>query len=231
MIDLELLAWTRAVRLAVNDKLALHLRHRRGEAEAAARAPAGSRRKSPRRRKLPRPPAPKEKAPPPPPSAAQAGAVLTAKPDDTPVDFTNSFVTGNAETYAGGVTQTTGTSAAAVYDRNAQAGGVPGGTGTKPAPAAPAAPDRTRALERDELELGLPLPARGRLRADRPDDGPDRGERRRLGARDERPCAERPRLRVCPRRGAVRASSSRPGRSTSRSIATGTRSPRRRSSR
>jgi protein TonB len=57
-------------------------------------------------------------APPPAAAAARAGAVLTQQPDpNEPVDLTNSFVTGDSDAYAGGVTQATGTSAAAVYAR------------------------------------------------------------------------------------------------------------------
>ena len=72
--------------------------------------------------------------------------MLTQQPDNGPVDFTNTFVTGAGDSYAGGVTQATGTSTTAVYDRHAQAGGVPGGTGTKPAPPAPPSVDRSRKL-------------------------------------------------------------------------------------
>ena len=94
----------------------------------------------------PPPPAPKDAPPPPPPAAAQAAAVLTQKPDDEPVDFTNSFVSGSSATFAGGITQAGGTSAQAVYNRAATAQGVPGGTGTAPAPPAPPGPDRSRGL-------------------------------------------------------------------------------------
>ncbi len=68
----------------------------------------------------PTPPAPREVAPTPeptpasePPPLAQAAAVIAA--DDT-LDFTgDTFVTGNAATYAGGVTHRDGNSAAAVH--------------------------------------------------------------------------------------------------------------------
>lgn len=85
----------------------------------------------------PPPPAPKEPPPPPqaqPPANAEAGKVLAAEPD--PLDFTkdDGFVQGNAETYAGGVTHSEGTSKKAVYDTNAVPTGTPGGTGTAPAP-------------------------------------------------------------------------------------------------
>jgi periplasmic protein TonB len=91
--------------------------------------------------------APREQEPPPPPEAAQAGAVVTQEPSlDEPVDLTdNTFVTGSGSTYSGGTTQAGGTSQKAVYDKAASALGVPGGTGTAPAP--PPAPkvDRSRA--------------------------------------------------------------------------------------
>jgi protein TonB len=72
------------------------------------------------------------------PAPAQAGKILAQEPDpDAPVDLTGQgFVTGNAETYAGGVTASSGTSKTAVHNLNATPGGVPGGTGTKPGPAA-----------------------------------------------------------------------------------------------
>jgi periplasmic protein TonB len=80
----------------------------------------------------------------PPPAAAQASKVLTreAAPDE-PVDLTgNSFVTGNADTYAGGVTAASGTSTEAVRDLNATGNGVPGGKGkAKENVAAQEAPD------------------------------------------------------------------------------------------
>lgn len=105
----------------------------------------------------PPPPAPEEpppepKAAPPPapaqkpvareearPAPAQAGKILTQEPTpDEPVDLTGmGFVTGNADSYAGGVTASNGTSAKAVHNLNAAPGGVPGGTGTAPAPPPP----------------------------------------------------------------------------------------------
>jgi protein TonB len=144
MIHTELLAWTRSLRLAINEKLAMTYDIDVAKPPPPPEAPPEP--PKPEEKAPPPPPAAKEKAPPPPPAAAQAGAVLTQAPDDKPVDFTNSFVTGNSETYAGGVTQANGTSATAVRDLSAQAGGVPGGTGSKPAPPAPPAPDRSRAL-------------------------------------------------------------------------------------
>ncbi len=90
--------------------------------------------------------APPESAPPA-PAAAQAGAVLTQQPDpNEPVDLTNTFVTGDADTYAGGVTQSNGTSASAVYARAVGSGGAKSG-GLPGVAAGPAvgAPDRSRA--------------------------------------------------------------------------------------
>jgi protein TonB len=63
------------------------------------------------------------------PAAAQAAKVLTAEPKEV-LDFGETFVQGNAASYAGGVTESGGTSANAVRDTNARAYGVPGGTGT-----------------------------------------------------------------------------------------------------
>jgi protein TonB len=83
--------------------------------------------------------------PPQPPAAAQAAKVLTAEPDpNEPVDMTgNTIVQGNADTYAGGVSANNGTSKTAVTNMNAVPTGVPGGTGTAPAPAV-ARVDRSR---------------------------------------------------------------------------------------
>jgi protein TonB len=145
MIHTELLAWTHEIRLAINEKLASTYDIEVEKPKPAEPPPEPK--EEPKEEKAPPPrTAPKDTAPPPPPAAAQAGKVLTQAPDDTPVDFTNSFVTGNAETYAGGVTQANGTSTKAVRDLNAQAGGVPGGTGTKPAPPVATGPDRSRSL-------------------------------------------------------------------------------------
>jgi protein TonB len=83
----------------------------------------------------------------PPPAAAQAGKVLTQEPDpDQPVDLTGQgFVTGNADSYAGGVTASNGTSKSAVYDKNARPDGVVGAKGAAPVQAAaPAGPDLSR---------------------------------------------------------------------------------------
>jgi protein TonB len=80
----------------------------------------------------------------PPPPPAQAGKILTQEPDpNEPVDLTGQgFVTGNADSYAGGVTASNGTSTTAVRNRNAALGGVPGGTGKKPGPTElPSGPD------------------------------------------------------------------------------------------
>lgn len=100
----------------------------------------------------PKPAARAEKAAPkadktePAPAAAQAGKILAQEPSpDEPLDLTGQgFVTGNAETFAGGVTASTGTSKTAVYDKNARPDGVVGGKGTAPAAPAPTGPDRSR---------------------------------------------------------------------------------------
>ncbi len=60
-----------------------------------------------------------------PAAAAQTAAVLTRQVDpNEPVDLTNTFVTGGASSYAGGVSERGGTSAIAVRDANARAFGV-----------------------------------------------------------------------------------------------------------
>jgi outer membrane biosynthesis protein TonB len=83
---------------------------------------------------------------PPPPAPAQAAKILAAEPKpDEPLDLTgNTFVQGNADSYAGGFTTATGTSTAAAQAPPSPTG-VPGGTGQVQAPApAPAGPDRSR---------------------------------------------------------------------------------------
>ncbi|MGH7280453.1 MAG: energy transducer TonB [Polyangiaceae bacterium] len=102
----------------------------------------------------------KDVPPPPPPAAAQAGKVLTAATDpNAPVDFTgDGFVSGNGENYTGGITQAGGTSTKPIYNPNARATGVPGGTGA-PAPTVQPGPDRSRAASRagsDEWRCDFP---------------------------------------------------------------------------
>jgi protein TonB len=78
--------------------------------------------------------------------------VLTQEPKpDEPVDLTgNTFVTGNADAYAGGFTAGNGTSATAVHTTPSPTG-VPGGTGAPQAP--PARPVHKQSLAR-EASLG-----------------------------------------------------------------------------
>jgi len=99
--------------------------------------------------------------PPPPPAAAEAAKVLTQEPaKEDPLDFTgNTFVTGSGSTYAGGVTQAGGTSKTAVYNPAAVATGVPGGTGTAPAPAAPKVDKSRAAALSGSTDWDCPFPA------------------------------------------------------------------------
>jgi protein TonB len=78
------------------------------------------------------------------PEAAQAGALLTQEPEESePEDsYDDTFVTGNNDFYAGGMTANLGKSLAAVYGLGARAGGTPGGAGS--AAPAPQKPDRSR---------------------------------------------------------------------------------------
>jgi protein TonB len=86
-------------------------------------------------------PQPAEHAPP--PAAAEAGKVLTAEPDpDEPVDLTgNTFIQGTGDSYAGGVTSSTGTSKAAVRDVRATGNGVGTGSGSAKGVAGGTGPD------------------------------------------------------------------------------------------
>ena len=81
---------------------------------------------------------------PPPPAPAQAGKVLTQEPDpNEPVDLTgNTIISGNSDSFAGGVTAANGTSKSAVRAITSPTG-VPGGTGAPQAPPPPG-PDRSR---------------------------------------------------------------------------------------
>lgn len=99
--------------------------------------------------------------PPPAPAAAQAARVVTAEPDpDEPIDLTgNSFVQGNADFYAGGVTASKGTSTEAVRNRAARADGVQGGTGQAPASAV----DRSRPAGTLQRNWDCPFPPEAEL--------------------------------------------------------------------
>jgi protein TonB len=96
------------------------------------------------------PPPPKAAQPPPPtaqaappPAAAEAGKVLTAEPDpDEPVDLTgNTFIQGTGDSYAGGVTSSTGTSKSAVRDVRATGNGQGTGSGSPTGVPGGAGPD------------------------------------------------------------------------------------------
>lgn len=105
-------------------------------------------------------PPPKTEAPPPPAAAAQAGKVLTADPDpNAPVDLTNTIITGNADSYAGGTTMRDGTSGAAVRGPVVSPVGVPGGTGTVPQinPQV-AGPDKSRPVGLVNQDWHCPFP-------------------------------------------------------------------------
>lgn len=106
-------------------------------------------------------PTPERPAPPPAPAAAQAGRVLAAEPDpDEPLDLTgNTFVQGNADRYAGGVTASKGTATEAVRNPGARGDGVVGGTGTAPASAV----DRSRPAGTVETNWDCPFPVEAEL--------------------------------------------------------------------
>ncbi|WP_394826858.1 hypothetical protein [Pendulispora albinea] len=88
--------------------------------------------------KAPPPPKAPKEAVAPPPAAAAAGAIIDKAPDpNEPVDLTNTFVTGPGTSYAGGTTQSGGTSTKPVYNAAARATGTPGGTGAATAPPGP----------------------------------------------------------------------------------------------
>jgi protein TonB len=82
--------------------------------------------------------------------------VLTAEPDpDEPVDLTGTtFVQGNADSYAGGVTASSGTSKIAVRTPSARGDGVVGGKGTAPYTGV----DRSRDADIVERQWACPFP-------------------------------------------------------------------------
>ena len=106
-------------------------------------------------------PPPEAPTPPPAAAAAQAGQVLAAEADpDEPLELTgNTFVQGNADYYAGGVTASKGTSSAPVRDRAARADGVIGGRGT----AAYVGVDRSRVAGVLTNTWDCPFPAESEL--------------------------------------------------------------------
>jgi protein TonB len=89
---------------------------------------------------------PSEPSRPPPP--AQAGRVVAREPDpNAPADLTGeTFVTGSATTYAGGVTSSTGTNPSAVLSRDVDPRGKPG------------QPDRSSPVSLEEQDWRCPWP-------------------------------------------------------------------------
>jgi protein TonB len=104
--------------------------------------------------------APREATPTPPaPAPAQAAKVLTREPDpNEPVDLTgDTIVTGNADSYAGGITASNGTGATAVRGLAAAKGAA---TEAPPAPPPPPpGPDRSRKASIGAKEWNVPFPA------------------------------------------------------------------------
>ena len=87
---------------------------------------------------------PSHPAPPGPSEPAQAGALLTQEPEETEPDdpYDDTFVTGDNDSYAGGMTANLGKSIAAVYGL-ASLGGNPGGAASAEPPK-PEPPDLSR---------------------------------------------------------------------------------------
>lgn len=101
-------------------------------------------------------PTPRE-APPPAPAPAQAGKVLTQEPNpNEPVDLTgNTIISGNADSYAGGITAANGTSPTAVRGL-----ANPNGTaGSQPIARTPPGPDRSRRASVESNDWDVPFPA------------------------------------------------------------------------
>jgi protein TonB len=95
---------------------------------------------------------------PPPPAAAEAGKLIAIEPDpNEPLDLTGSaWVVGTAQSFAGGVTSSTGTSKRAVH-APASGTGVPGGQGKPDAPPAQDLSRTARPVSLDPMEnCGFP---------------------------------------------------------------------------
>jgi protein TonB len=150
VIPLELMQWSQRIGRAVHDRVVETYDIDVMKTPEPPPAPPEPPKDEPKEAPPPSPSSAKTappEAPAPASPAAQAGAVLTQAPDpNEPVDLTNSFVTGDADSYAGGVTQATGTSASAVYAHRVGAGGAAQAVATKgTGPAVSAGQDHSRA--------------------------------------------------------------------------------------
>jgi periplasmic protein TonB len=104
--------------------------------------------------------APREVTPAPPAAApAQAAKVLTQEPDpNEPVDLTgDTIVTGNADSYAGGITASNGTGSKAV--RGLAGPTAPAAQAPAAAPPPPPGPDRSHKASIGAKEWNVPFPA------------------------------------------------------------------------
>jgi periplasmic protein TonB len=87
---------------------------------------------------------------PPASQAAEAGEILVQESDEDEGEDheddedDNTFVTGHAESFAGGMTASAGSAVTAVRGPIIEKGGVPGGSGTRAVEAKPPAPDLSR---------------------------------------------------------------------------------------
>ena len=143
----ELLAWDRAMRNAIVDKLTQE--YEVTEEKPPEPPPPPEPVKEPEPTPVAKVAEPqKEEEQPPPPAPAQAAAVMTQDPkQDEPVDLTgDTFVTGTGDGTSFGAVSAAGTGRNGAPIRTARVGGTPGGTGTgQPAPvAALVGPDRSR---------------------------------------------------------------------------------------
>lgn len=140
----EIFAWNRALREVVQYKLSSYEIEVEKEKEKEPEPPPPEEKPQPEEAKPIAKETPPPETPPQPPAAAEAAKVLAADPDPNEVvDMRDTIVQGNADKYAGGVSANNGTSKTAVTNAAAVPTGVPGGTGTAPAPAAPRV-DRSR---------------------------------------------------------------------------------------
>jgi len=96
---------------------------------------------------------------PPAPAPAQAAKVLTQEPDpNEPVDLTgDTIVTGNADSYAGGITASNGTGTKAVRGLASAKGAAAEAAPAPPPP--PPGPDRSRKASIGAKEWNVPFPA------------------------------------------------------------------------
>ncbi len=159
-------------------------RNRNGGGRATRRARAAAASRPARTRPRPRP-TPSRRPPPSRHRQRHRRKILDSSQDV--VDFGNSFVTGTGDSFAGGVTDTAGTSTTAVRDTTAR--GDSGGVKPAPVPSSPPVDLSRPPKLAGGVSWQCPFPAEARRRRHRSRgrDPAGRSARRRLGAKRDPP--------------------------------------------